>query len=111
MIDNDEFKIPGEYYVKPNINLDWMNDKVRYEETAEEAYTDYMKRNNDNELNLIKDFITKINNGAINKYKAGNEFRKLKQKVTDSILRRDLIKDLERYMFGEDIESIEPKEK
>ena len=28
MIDNDEFKIPGEYYVKPNnnINLDWMND-------------------------------------------------------------------------------------
>ena len=29
MIDNDEFKIPGEYYAKPNnnINLDWMNDK------------------------------------------------------------------------------------
>ena len=111
MIDNDEFKIPGEYYVKPNINLDWMNDKVRYEETAEEAYTDYMKRNNDNEFKLIKDFITKINNGAISKYKAGNEFRKLKQKVTDNILRRNLIKDLERYMFGEDIESIEPKEK
>ena len=31
MIDNDEFKIPGEYHVKPNkkINLDWMNDKDR----------------------------------------------------------------------------------
>ena len=29
MIDNGEFKIPGEYYVKPNnnINLDWMNEK------------------------------------------------------------------------------------
>ena len=28
MIDNDEFKIPGEYYAKSNnINLDWMNDK------------------------------------------------------------------------------------
>ena len=29
MIDNDEFKIPGGYYAKPNynINLDWMNDK------------------------------------------------------------------------------------
>ena len=29
MIDNDEFKIPGEYYAKTNnnINLDWMNDK------------------------------------------------------------------------------------
>ena len=45
------------------------------------------------------------------KNKAGNEFRKLKQKVMNDILRQDLIKDLERYMFGEDIESIEPGEK
>ena len=81
MIDNDEFKIPGEYYAKSNnINLDWMNDKNGYKQTAEEANTDYyMKGNNDNELELIKNFITKINNGTINnKNKAGNEFRKLK---------------------------------
>ena len=88
MIDNDEFKISEEYYDKPNNNLDWMNNKAGYEETAEEAYTDYMKGNNDNELKLIKKFITKINNGTINnKNKAGNEFRKLKQKVTDDILK------------------------
>ena len=114
MIDNDEFVIPGEYYVKPNnnINLDWINDKDRYKDTAEEAYTDYMKGYNDNELKSIRDFITKINNGAINnKNKAGNEFRKLKQKVMDNILRRDLTKELEIYMFGKDIESIEPVEK
>ena len=51
MIDNDEFKIPEKYYAGPNnsINLDWMNDKIRYKETAEEADTDYMKGNNDNE--------------------------------------------------------------
>ena len=89
-----------------------MNDKIGYEETAEEVNTDYMKGNNDNELKLIKDFLTKINNGTINnKNKAGNEFRKLKQKVTNDRLRQDLIKDLERYIFGEDIESIEPEEK
>ena len=89
-----------------------MNDKIGYEETAEEADTDYIKGNNDNELKLIKNFITKINNGTINnKNKAGNEFRKLKQKVTNDRLRQDLIKDLERYIFGEDIESIEPEEK
>ena len=114
MIDNDEFKISGEYYARPNnnVDLDWMNDKIGYEETAEEADTDYMKGNNDNELKLIKDFITKINNSTINnKNKAGNEFRKLKQKVTNDGLRQDLIKDLERYTFGEDIESIEPEEK
>ena len=71
-----------------------------------------MKGNNNNELKLIKDFITKINNGSINnKNKAGNEFRKLKQKVTNDRLRQDLSKDLERYIFGKDIESIEPEEK
>ena len=71
-----------------------------------------MKGKNDNELKLIKDFITKINNGTINnKNKAGNEFRKLKQKVTNDELKQDLIKDLERYIFGEVIESIEPEEK
>ena len=114
MIDNNEFKIPKKYYAGPNnnIKLDWMNDKIGYEEIAEEADTDYMKGNNDNELKLIKDFISKINNGTINnKNKAGNEFRKLKQKVTNYRLRQDLIKDLERYIFGEDIESIEPEEK
>ena len=77
-----------------------------------EADSVYMKKSNGNELKLIKDFITKINNGSIdNKNKAGNEFRKIKQKVTNYRLRQDLIKDLERYMFGEDLERIEPEEK
>ena len=114
MIDNDEFKIPKKYYAGPNnnINLDWMNDKIGYEETAEEADSAYIKKSNGNELKLIKDFITKINNGSINdKNKARSEFRKLKQKVTNNRLRQDLIKDLERYIFGEDLESIEPEEK
>ena len=70
-----------------------------------------MKGNNDKELKLIKDFITKINNGKINKNNAGKEFKKLKQKVTNDRLKQDLIKDLERYIFGEDIKSIEPEEK
>ena len=114
MIDNDEFKIPKKYYAGPNnnVNLDWMNDKIGFEETVEEADSVYMKKCNGNELKLIKDFITKINNGAINnKNKAGNEFGKLKQRVTSDRLRQDLIKDLERYIFGEDLESIEPEEK
>ena len=105
MIDNNEFVIPGEYNAKPNnnIDLDWMIDKDGYEETAEEVDSNYIKGKNDNELKLIKDFITKTNNGTINnKNKAENEFIKLKQKVTNDILRQDLIKDLERYLFGEE---------
>ena len=104
MIVNNECVIPGEYNTKPNnnIDLDWMIDKDRYEEIAEEADAYYIKGKNDNELKLIKDFLTKINNGTINnKNKAENEFKKLKQKVTNDILRQKVIKDLERYLFGE----------
>ena len=113
MIDNNEFVIPGEYNAKPNnnIDLDWTIDKDGYEEIAEEADAYYMKGKNDNELKLIKDFVTKINNGTINnENKAGNEFRKLKQKVTNDILRQDLIKYFGRYLFGEDIEPEEKNE-
>ena len=111
LIDDDNLRIPGKYYAKPNnnINLDWMIDEDGYKVTAEEAGADHIKEKNDNELKLIKDFITEINNGVINnKNKARNEFRKSKQKVTNDILRQDLIKYLGRYLFGEDIE---PEEK
>ena len=103
MINNDEFKFPGEYYANSssNIDLSWINNIEGYKEIAREADSYYMKRNNDSELKLIKDFITKINDGDINnKNKAGNEFRKFKQNVTNDRLRQDFIKDLERYMFG-----------
>ena len=69
MIENNEFKIPGEYHAKPNnyIYLDWMNDKDGYVYTAKEAgWGGYIKGKNDNELELIKNVITKIHNGAIN---------------------------------------------
>ena len=60
LINDDNFRIPGKYYAKPiaNINLDWMIDKNGYKQTAEEAGADYIKAKNDNELELIKDFIT-----------------------------------------------------
>ena len=77
LIDNDEFRIPGEYYAKPlnNTNLSWMKNEEGYKETAEEPSSDYIKGKNDNELKLIKDFITKINNGKINnKDTAASEF-------------------------------------
>ena len=94
MINNDEFKILGEYHANPNNNIDlsWINYPDGSKEMAREEDSYYTKNKNDNELKLIKDFITKINNGVINnKNKAGNEFRKLKQKVTNDILRQDLI--------------------
>ena len=70
-----------------------------------------MKGNNDKELKIIKDFITKINDGKINESNAASEFKKLKQKVNNDKLKHDLVKYLEKRLFGEDIESIEPEEK
>ena len=88
-----------------------MKDDEGYEETAGEANSNYMKGNNDNELKLIKDFITKINNRKINnKDTAASEFRKLKQKVTNDRLKQDLIKDLEKSLFGNNLENIEPSQ-
>ena len=88
-----------------------MKDEEGYEETAGEAGSDYMKGNNDKELKLIKNFITKINNGKINnKDAAASEFRKLKQKVTNDRLKQDLIKYLEKSLFGNNLENIEPSQ-
>ena len=70
-----------------------------------------MKRNNDKELKIIKDFITKINNSKINESNAASEFKKLKQKVNNDKLKHDFVKYLEKRLFREDIEGIEPKEK
>ena len=55
LIDNDEFRIRGEYYAKPlnNINLSLMKDEEGYIEIAEEADSDYMKGKNDNELKIL----------------------------------------------------------
>ena len=67
--------------------------------------TDYIKGKNDNELELIKNFITKINNVTINnKNKAENELKKLKQKVTNDTLRLEIIKNLEKDLFEEKYE-------
>ena len=55
--------------------------------------------------------MNKINNGKINESNAESEFKKLKQKVNNDKLKHDLVKYLEKSLFGEDIESIEPEEK
>ena len=111
--NNDNLRIPGQYYAKPidNTNLSWIKNKDEYKHITDEPGSDYMKRNNDKELKIIKDFITKLNNGKINESNAASEFKKLKQKVNNDKLKHDLVKYLEKTLFGEDIESIEPEEK
>ena len=46
MINNDELKIPGEFYVKQNnnINLSWINDPDGYKEIAREADSNFCEK-------------------------------------------------------------------
>ena len=113
LIDNDNRKILGKYYAKPldDTNLSWIKNKDEYEHVADDAGSDYVKGNNDKELKIIKDFITEINNAKINEGNATNKFTKLKQKINNDKLKHDLVKYLEKSLFGEDIGSIEPEEK
>ena len=106
LINDGNLRMIGEYYAKPlNTDLSWMNDDEGYKEIAEEAGRKFMKNRNQNKVKLIKNFITKINNGTVNnKNKAANEFRELKQKVNDQVLKQDLVKYLEKYLFGENLE-------
>ena len=70
-----------------------------------------MKNYNQNELKLIKNFKTKINNDTMNnKNKAANEFSELKRKVNNQILKQDLIKYLEKYLFGKNLKNTELKD-
>ena len=98
LIDNDNLRISGQYYAKPlhNNNLSWIKNKDEYEHVADDAGSDYVKGNNDKELKIIKDFITKINNGKINESNAASNFKKLKQKVNNDKLKHDLVKHLEK---------------
>ena len=97
--------LEGQYYAKPlhNTNLSWIKNKDEYKHVADDAGSDYVIGNYDKELKIIKDFITKINNGKINESNAASEFKKLRQKVSNDKLKHDLVKYLEKSLFGEDI--------
>ena len=51
LIDNDNLRIPRQYYAKPldNTNLSWIKNKTEYEHVADDAGSDYVKGNNDKE--------------------------------------------------------------
>ena len=45
LIDNDNLRIPGQYYAKPldNTDLSWIKNKDEYEHVADDAGSDYVK--------------------------------------------------------------------
>ena len=50
LINDDDFRIPGEYYAKPlsNTDLSWINNIDGYKEIVEEAGGKFMKERDQN---------------------------------------------------------------
>ena len=84
------------------INLSWMNDLQLYKKIASEVFSRYNGDKNSFELFSLRTFIDNINNECVkNKKGAREEFKIVKKNVKSEAL-KEIVKDLEQAIFGDD---------
>ena len=84
------------------IDLSWMNDLQLYKKIASEVFSRYNGDKNSFELSTLRTFIDNINNECFkNKKDARKELKIVKKNVKSEAL-KEIVKDLERAIFGED---------
>ena len=110
-IDKKNLNVDDKNYDKhlQNVDLSWMKDREYYEDLLNDGLveSDYVRGHNDKELELFKNFLTNINIGHIkNQGEAVTSFKKLKSEVKNEVLIRDVMKELEYPLFGDDLENI-----
>ena len=85
-----------------NIDLSWMYNSQRYDEISQDVLARYNKDKHSNELKSIQTFLDDITNDHIkNKKDALKEFKTIKNNVKSENL-KDIVKELERAIFGYD---------
>ena len=85
-----------------SIDLSWMHDPELCEEISQDVFAPYNKDNNSLELFSIQTFLDNINSKYIkNKKDALREFKTVKSNVKSENL-KDIVKELERAIFGYD---------
>ena len=85
-----------------NIDLSWMYNPQLYDEISQDAFDKYNKDKHSNELESIQTFLDDITNEYIeNKKDAFEEFKTVKNNVKSENL-KDIVKELERTIFGYD---------
>ena len=83
-------------------DLSWMNDLQLYKKIALEVFSRYNGDKNSFELFTLRTFIDNINNECVeNKKDAREEFKNVKKNVKSEAL-KEIVKDLEQAIFGED---------
>ena len=94
-----------------NIDLSWMYNPQLYDEISQDVVSRYNKDKHSNELLSIQTFLDNITNEYIkNKKDALEEFKTVKNNVKSENL-KDIVKELERAIFGYDYDddNEEPK--
>ena len=94
-----------------NIDLPWMYNPQLYDEVSQDAADRYNKDKHSNELVSIQNFLDSITNEYIkNKKDALKKFKTVKNNVKSENL-KDIVKELERAIFGYDYDddNEEPK--
>ena len=85
-----------------NINLSWMYNPQLYDEISQDVFAKHNKDKHSNELLSIQTFLDNINNKYIkNKKYALEEFKTVKNNVKSENL-KDIVKELDRAIFGYD---------
>ena len=83
-------------------DLSWMNDLQLYKKIASEVFCRYNGDKNSVELFTLRTFIDNINNERVkNKKDAREEFKNVKKNVKSEAL-KEIVKDLEQAIFGDD---------
>ena len=83
-------------------DLPWMNDLQLYKKIASEVFSRYNGDKNSFELFTLRTFIDNINNECVkNKKDAREEFKNVKKNVKSEAL-KEIVKDLEQAIFGDD---------
>ena len=82
-------------------DLSWMNDLQLYKKIASEVFSRYNGDKNSFELFTLQTFIDNINNECVkNKKHAREEFKNVKKNVKSEPL-KEIVKDLEQAIFGD----------
>ena len=84
------------------IDLSWMNDLQLYKKIDSEDFSRYKGDKNSFELFTLRTFIDNINNERVkNKKDAREEIKNVKKNVKSEAL-KEIVKDLEQAIFGDD---------
>ena len=109
LIDSNKIRIGKDFVEVCTIAIPWINDWELYKQINEDVFAKCRKDKDSFELLSIKTVLDNINSGITkNKKDAEKEFKTIKKKNVQSESLKDIVKELEKSIFGNDDTNGEP---